>query len=92
MEDLVNRIEELSHMNMSTSDGAIYKPTLKTILYLCFLGCFLVCCAGGSMAMEIRYVFLRVRSRKPTDRSRKAMDVFGRLRTLYGGLPTVYRS
>jgi hypothetical protein len=52
-------------MNMSTSDGAVYKPTLKIILYLRSSGCSVVRCAGGSMAIEFRYVFFRVRIRKP---------------------------
>jgi hypothetical protein len=37
MEDLANRIAEISHMSRWTSDGAVYRPTLKIILHLCVL-------------------------------------------------------
>jgi hypothetical protein len=34
MEDLANRIGEISHMSRCTSDAALYRPTLKIILHL----------------------------------------------------------
>jgi hypothetical protein len=34
MEDLANRIAEISHMSRCTSDEAVYRPTLKIILHL----------------------------------------------------------
>jgi hypothetical protein len=34
MEDLANRIAEISHMSRCTSDAAVYRPTLKIILHL----------------------------------------------------------
>jgi hypothetical protein len=52
MEDLVNRIGELSHMSMCTSDVVLYTPTLKIIFYLRSFRCSVVRCAGGSSSME----------------------------------------
>jgi hypothetical protein len=72
MEDLANRIAEISHMSRCTSDAAVYRPTLKITLHLRVLSRL------QSTPMEIRFVLLRVRIRKPVDRIRKTAG--GRIR------------
>jgi hypothetical protein len=81
MEDLANRIAEISHMSRCTSDVAVYRPTLKIILHprvlsrlqhsygipICtFAGMYPE--AGGPYSEDCRWTYSEDygRTRKPT--------------------------
>jgi hypothetical protein len=90
MEDLANRIAEISHMSRCTPDIAVYRPTLKIIFHLrvlsrlqhsygipicSFAGTYSE--ASGPYSKDCRpYTDAEGRIRKTADRIRKPADVF----------------